>query len=150
MSTQNETLNSTAFILKRLAQALDIEGDDALAKELGVARNTLSTWRNRDSKPYKACEYVAERKMVSIDWLLTGKGPMFRQQEADKPDQTPAPTEDSTTLDPKMTAVIKTVQMMPLEKQQEFIAETQKRAESIKQFLEMQERIERLEKEKCA
>jgi|GEM_PF-1802672 len=87
---------------------------------------------------------------VNTDWLLTGEGPMFRQQEADKPDQTPAPTEGSTTLDPKMTAVIKTVQMMPLEKQQEFIAETQKRAESIKQFLEMQERIERLEKEKCA
>jgi len=124
-----------------------------IALKIGVSRSFVSEVANGNTKPsIEMIEGLGVHysEIISKDWLLTGEGPMFRQQEADKPDQTPAPTEDSATLDPKMTAVIKTVQMMPLEKQQEFIAETQKRAESIKQFLEMQERIERLEKEKCA
>ncbi len=142
-------LNSNQ-VIDRILQLLDIDSDSELAKRLNVSKTAVSLWRSRNRVPYEKCVELSESKLASLNWLLTGEGPMFRQQEADKPDQTPAPTEDSATLDPKMTAVIKTVQMMPLEKQQEFIAETQKRAESIKQFLEMQERIERLEKEKCA
>ena len=142
-------LNSNQ-VIDRILQLLDIDSDSELAKRLNVSKTAVSLWRSRNRVPYEKCVELSESKLASLNWLLTGEGPMFRQQEADKPDQTPTPTEDSTTLDPKMTAVIKTVQMMPLEKQQEFIAETQKRAESIKQLIEMQERIERLEKEKCA
>jgi len=132
--------------VKQVRKSLSIS-QQRLAESIKVSRSYINDIEGGRAEPsFNFLRALSDVYNVSIDWVATGEGPMFRQQEA-KPDQTPEP---NVALDPKMTAVIKTVQMMPLEKQQEFIAETQKRAESIKQFLEMQERIERLEKEKCA
>ncbi len=70
-------------ILDRAKQVLKIEHDQRLAKLLGVSRTTLASWKRRNSIPAK---HLAEVMLysgdgISFDWLLTGKGPVYRSAE---------------------------------------------------------------------
>ena len=134
-----ELADRLEFIVKQ-----ELSGNWAeLARKTDLQPSTLQQLKKGGSPREDTLLRISISLNVSPTWLLLGEGPMHRQTEPQEPEQAPEP-------DPRMIAIIKTVQMMPLEKQQEFLAETQKRAESIKQLIEMQERIERLEKEKCA
>jgi len=48
----------------------------ALGRALGVSRDQVSKWRNRQSRPYAECMRVAKEQGVSLDWLLMGVGDM--------------------------------------------------------------------------
>ncbi|KIQ52471.1 phage repressor protein [Citrobacter rodentium] len=51
-----------------------VDNDSELARALNVNRQTLASWRKRDSVPYSICVNLAEERGVSLDWLLAGKG----------------------------------------------------------------------------
>ncbi len=61
-------------VLMRLMSLFNVDNDSELARALNVNRQTLASWRKRDSVPYSICINIAEEKGISLDWLLTGKG----------------------------------------------------------------------------
>lgn len=61
-------------VLLRLMSLFSVDSDSGLAKALDVNRQTLASWRKRNSVPYSICIKLAEEKGISLDWLLTGKG----------------------------------------------------------------------------
>lgn len=61
-------------VLLRLMSLFNVDSDSELARVLNVNRQTLASWKKRDSVPYSICINIAEEKGVSLDWLLTGKG----------------------------------------------------------------------------
>jgi len=61
-------------VLLRLMSLFNVDSDSGLAKALDVNRQTLASWRKRNSVPYSICINIAEEKGISLDWLLTGKG----------------------------------------------------------------------------
>ena len=61
-------------VLARLMTLLDVKNDSELARALEVNRQTLASWRKRDSVPYSICITLSESKGFSLDWILTGKG----------------------------------------------------------------------------
>lgn len=65
-------------VLARLKIVTKAATDTALAKALGISPQTLSSWKIRDSIPYALCVSLARERGVSLDWLLTGEGPMLR------------------------------------------------------------------------
>jgi hypothetical protein len=75
--------------LDRIAEAIGAENDTDAAKMLAVPRATWGNWRSRDSVPYPLCVSLAEERGLSLDWLLTGDGPMRRPGAAYEP-ATPA------------------------------------------------------------
>jgi len=65
-------------VIARMAQACGVKTDTELADKLEIKRNTIASWKNRGSVPYEQAVIVAEQKNVTLDWLLTGEGPMRR------------------------------------------------------------------------
>ncbi|WP_339497100.1 helix-turn-helix domain-containing protein [Pseudomonas sp. EA_15y_Pfl1_P101] len=65
-------------VLKRLMTVFAVDSDSELARKLDVNRQTLGSWRSRQSIPYALCVNVSEAEGVSLDWLLTGEGEMSR------------------------------------------------------------------------
>ncbi|HBV4911586.1 TPA: helix-turn-helix domain-containing protein [Serratia marcescens] len=61
-------------VLLRLMSLFQVDNDSELARALNVNRQTLASWRKRDSVPYSICVNLAEERGVSLDWLLAGKG----------------------------------------------------------------------------
>lgn len=82
MSTDADSLpsspalgGSVTEILERVAVAIGAKNDAALARSLGVSRQTLSSWRKRGTVPHEAVAAFAADKGFSLDYLLLGKGP---------------------------------------------------------------------------
>ncbi|EAS2278895.1 helix-turn-helix domain containing protein [Salmonella enterica] len=65
---------SVDAVLLRLMSLFNVDSDSELARALNVNRQTLASWRKRDSVPYSICINIAEERGISLDWLLTGKG----------------------------------------------------------------------------
>jgi len=65
-------------VLERLMTVFAVDSDSELARKLDVNRQTLGSWRSRQSIPYALCVNVSEAEGVSLDWLLTGEGRMLR------------------------------------------------------------------------
>ncbi|EOK5395662.1 helix-turn-helix domain-containing protein [Pseudomonas aeruginosa] len=67
-------------VLGRMMGFFGVTTDSALARALPVNRQTLAGWRKRDSVPYGECIKFCEMYGISLDWLLTGEGPMLRSE----------------------------------------------------------------------
>lgn len=82
-----KTFYSKQDILNRLKEAYNIQKDIELANLLGISKSTLSNWVSRDSldydKVFSKCEHI------NIDWLLTGRGSMLRENQ--QPENEPEP-----------------------------------------------------------
>jgi hypothetical protein len=65
-------LPSAEDVFQRLREATGSESDADLARNLGIAPTTISTWRSRDVVPYEACAKVAIEKSISLDKLVFG------------------------------------------------------------------------------
>lgn len=65
-------------VVDRLQAVFGAKDDTELSYAMGQKRSTVGNWRNRGTIPYTECVRVAEVRGVSLDWLLTGEGPMFR------------------------------------------------------------------------
>ncbi|MBW5893135.1 helix-turn-helix domain-containing protein [Pectobacterium polaris] len=64
-------------VLSRLMELLGVASDSELARALDVNRQTLASWRKRESVPYSICVNLSEEKNISLDWLLTGRGAAY-------------------------------------------------------------------------
>lgn len=83
-------------VLERLMTVFAVDSDSELARKLDVNRQTLGSWRSRQSIPYALCVSVSEAEGVSLDWLLKGEGAMLRGASAAPASSTPNnPQEDA-------------------------------------------------------
>ena len=65
-------------VIDRMQVALNVKSDNELCRELNIGRSTLGGWRSRDSTPYALCVNLSEMRNISLDWLLTGNGEIFK------------------------------------------------------------------------
>ena len=70
----------TCQIIDRLKEVYKTNTYTALAAELGVSKQDIRNWRSRNSPPYEICLSIAKEKNIDLNWLLTGKGDMYRNQ----------------------------------------------------------------------
>lgn len=54
-----------------------VENDHQLAKKVGIAQTTISTWRKRGKVPYEFCVNIAQDYKRSVDWVLFGTNRSF-------------------------------------------------------------------------
>lgn len=71
------------LIINRIKSAYHFKNDAELANFLGIAPNTLTNWKSRNSIDYD----LIFTKCVDLnyDWLITGRGHIHRQIEENKP-----------------------------------------------------------------
>lgn len=62
-------------ILSRVASLANAKTDAAIAAEIGVSPQTLANWKRRKSIPIEELHELAERRDISLDYLLLGKLP---------------------------------------------------------------------------
>lgn len=74
--------HSVDAVLARLMGLLGAGNDSELARMLDVNRQTLASWRKRDSIPYSICVNLSEERGYSLDWLLTGRGSVMLETQA--------------------------------------------------------------------
>jgi len=74
-------MNGTKIILKRILKEFGFLNNKELANYLEVSYDTLNGWIKRESIPLKIINRIVEGKNVSYDWLLTGKGEKFLNDE---------------------------------------------------------------------
>lgn len=57
-----------------------VETHAELARELKLSdRSVVSNWKRRGTVPLSECLQLARRYGVTLDWLLTGEGAMYRR-----------------------------------------------------------------------
>jgi len=61
-------------VIDRLQQVLGVATDTALGSHFGHKPSTVGGWRNRNHVPFAECVDLANRKGLSLDWLLLGLG----------------------------------------------------------------------------
>lgn len=79
---------SANAVVDRLLSVYGVKNDNQLSELLQIKRSTLGNWRSRDSVPYTICVRTAEERGVSLDWLLTGEGPMWKGADSQKVEET--------------------------------------------------------------
>lgn len=72
---------SVRNVLDRLHEVLGVKTDSQLCESLQTSRSTVGSWIARESVPYAICVGIAREHRISLDWLLTGEGPMRRAEE---------------------------------------------------------------------
>lgn len=65
---------SAVDVLRRVAELSGARNDSALARALGVSRQTLSSWRQRGNVPFEAAARFALEHDAPLDYLLLGRG----------------------------------------------------------------------------
>lgn len=68
------------IILGRLKEAFNAKSDTALAKILGLKQSAMSSAKSRGQIPPAWLITAASISGISIDWLVTGEGNMFRSE----------------------------------------------------------------------
>lgn len=76
----NASLSESEEIINRLKEALDVQSDGHLAKNLGISRQNIGAARKRDDVPPGWIHKVAEISGCSMDWLRFGHGPKIRRE----------------------------------------------------------------------
>ena len=66
-----------ALILNEIKLYLGFERDTDFAEFLGIKQNTLSNWKARNSIDYDLI--ISKCEEINANWLLTGKGPMLKE-----------------------------------------------------------------------
>lgn len=124
-------------VLLRLMSLFNVDSDSELARALNVNRQTLASWRKRDSVPYSICINIAEERGISLDWLLTGKG----EEEVSKAE--PA-TQSFSQADLKMLELLNQLDPEVRRDLMRGAEEKQRVIEMEKQLKELSATIERL------
>lgn len=117
-------------VLERLMTVFSVDSDSELARKLDVNRQTLGSWRSRQSIPYALCISVSEVEGVSLDWLLTGEGTMARGFSA--------PIAETVVTNPQEEAILTLFRSLEEADRREIqsAAEEKKRIRDIEQRLE--------------
>lgn len=79
-------------VIRRLSEHLGTKTDAELAERFGLTRSAVKGWRARGTIPFQECLKVAERDHLSLDWLITGRGPKrMTEIEMQQSDENPKP-----------------------------------------------------------
>lgn len=70
--------------MARLKRAVKAESDAQIAEQLGLSSSGFANIKKRGSLPYERLERVCNSRNVSMDWLLTGEGLMWRSEPTDR------------------------------------------------------------------
>lgn len=124
-------------IIARLKQITGKTTDSGLSEQIGVSPQTLSSWKGRERMPYSICIDIAQQYAISLDWLLTGSGPMQRPTAP----QDSAPFL-SATAEQRMLAIFRTLAA----DDQQFI---QQAAEERKRIRDLERRVDALYGPQC-
>lgn len=65
-------------IIDRIKDRKGLRDDDEVAYVLGMTKGNLSSYKTRGAIPYYYLSKFCRQEGLSIDWLLTGEGPMRR------------------------------------------------------------------------
>ena len=71
--------------LDRMKTAAGVQHDSALAGVLGISSGAITNARARDVIPKKWFTTIVNKFNVARTWLVSGKGPMYRDAEAPAP-----------------------------------------------------------------
>lgn len=136
-------------VLGRLRLIYGVKTDTELAEALGKKKNTLSTWKSRNSKPFEICEQVALERGISIDWLLTGEGEMYRSGVTA---QTPASVLPSglAGMERRVGSLLGVLAQLTPEDQEAVLSECFTRATTAQQLAELKQTVQDLEATKLS
>lgn len=124
---------SATDVLERLKLALGASSDSELCRMTGVNRQTLGNWKGRDSVPYPLCVKISEDMGISLDWLLTGEGQMYKNA--------PPPDQPMQVLSPKERALLEMFKELSDKDQREICRD----AEEKKRTADLERRLKELE-----
>lgn len=126
---------STRDVIDRIKDVFGIENrkgsDTRLCEVLDVSRQTLASWLSRDSVPYAICIEIAENKGLTLDWLLTGEGPMLKGGVKEAVEE--------QALTPRQQAVLGLFNALPDEKQREILSALEDKKRMIDMEAEFKE-----------
>lgn len=122
-------------VLDRLHQIFGVKNDSQLCSALGVNRSTVGSWISRESVPYAICVDIAAERGISLDWLLTGEGPMQRGQSAQ------ATAASSEPANPREQTILELYRALDEDAQREI----QSAAEEKKRLKALEQRLQELE-----
>lgn len=127
-------MNKTSLdaVLDRLMTVFSVDNDSELARKLHVNRQTLGSWRSRQSIPYSLCVNLSDTVGISLDWLLAGEGPMLRNA----PETTPTPA----LIDPREEAMLELFRSLGEAGKREI----QSAAEEKKRLMDIEQRLKDL------
>lgn len=128
--------SGSADVISRLKLAIGTKSDSELGTALGVPPQTISSWKSRDSVPYAKCVEVAEERNISLDWLLTGDGPMRRGEPETRVQEAPA----AYVISPHERAILELFRSLDEEAQREL----QSVAAEKKRLRDMERRLQQL------
>lgn len=61
-------------IVDRMKEVVGVKADVELAEAIGASRSQPAVWKIRDRMPLAECVALAEKKGISLDWLVLGRG----------------------------------------------------------------------------
>lgn len=120
------SISKSAEIISRLKQITTTSTDSGLSERIGVSPQTLSSWKGRERMPYSVCIDLAEQHGISLDWLLTGVGPMKRTAELEA---------SSSEPEQRMLAIFRTLTVADQQFVQQ-IAQERQRLRDLEQRLD--------------
>ncbi len=89
---------SYAEIIERMRWAGKLKNDSAVARVLGVTPQALSNYKKRGEMPTDLVLRFANIYGLSVDWLITGKGQMYRPVEYGDDEKRPARAAEETAM----------------------------------------------------
>jgi transcriptional regulator with XRE-family HTH domain len=69
------------LIMERLKKAANASSDNSLAEMLGVSSSGYAGYKKRNSVPMDKICKLANSLNMSIDWIMTGHGSMYRESD---------------------------------------------------------------------
>lgn len=67
-------------IVERIKKTEGLKFDTDVARLFGVDKTTIGKWKSRGTVPYDYLVNYARQKGYTLDWLLLGEGPMYREE----------------------------------------------------------------------
>jgi hypothetical protein len=142
-------MNETEEVILRLKGLFGVDSDIALCKALNLSPQTVSSWKTRNKIPYAICVDVAEDYGVTLDWLLTGSGEMYRQPKIGhaKTNETATESAPNESLTSRQRAVLELFASLSEDDQREILRNVEKKkrlSELEKHYSELRKEVERL------
>jgi hypothetical protein len=73
MSTKNiRKIRQIEKIVARMRESIGAKNDSVLAKELGIKPNSVSSWADQKTIPYKYIDILSENTNRPFEWFLDG------------------------------------------------------------------------------
>ena len=82
---------SYSDIIERMRWAGKLKNDSAVARVLGVTPQALSNYKKRGEMPTDLVLRFANIYGLSVDWLISGEGEMYRPGKGGRPRKSPPP-----------------------------------------------------------